>query len=180
GAELSVVIDRGASMSARGRVAARFVATAEAVAEELPKSGAATPVRLRPVPDPDLIHNDVGDWMAAVRGLPRTAVDTTAALNATVSRLRRGDAPVVVISDRHLAASDGVIQVAPESAVANAGLVLVAARDLPRPQVMVRLGNDTPASSARVEVTSAGRTTSAEVALPAARAEPHDAFIDLP
>src|SRR5207247_6393652 len=68
----------------------------------------------------------------------------------------------------------------PDSRVANLGIVAATVRDSPAPQAMVRLRNDSDVSSARLEVTTAGRATATQIPLPPAGAAAGDVFIDLP
>jgi hypothetical protein len=157
---ITVVIDRGATMSARAENVPRFVEAAAALAEELGKIGPSTSISLQVVPSgPRQAPTRVqpSDLVRVVSGVPRTAVDTTVAVNATVSQLARGSDPFIVITDRPLPATGALIQVPPQSTVLNVGIDRVAVRASPRPQVMVAVRN-AKELPARPEVTSAGLT----------------------
>jgi len=182
GAPITIVLDRGATMSARGVGRPRYVEAAEALARELPRLGPLTSAELVDVPGQNVVKTDVSDWISFVPNLRRTAVDTADALRAEVARrLAANTGLVFVVSDRPLGLDDSrLIQLVPASSVRNAGITLLAARETPRPQVMVRVRNDTPLRSARLEVTTAGERTTAEIELPAPGADARDKFVDVP
>ena len=110
------------------------------------------------------------DWAARAARVPPVAIDTAAAVNATVSAVvratRRGR--ILVLTDHAVGGHDGrVLTVGPERPAGGVGIVSVAARDRPRPQVMVRLVNRSTRSTAVVRVTSGTASTERAVPLPA-------------
>jgi hypothetical protein len=168
--EVGVVIDRGASMS----VDARYRPTGDAVLAALADDGLVP--RLIAVPD----YPANVDRLAA---LPPTAVDTRSLLNAAVAdaRARFGGAVVVVTDqDVAIAPGEGLARVSPQQdAPRRVAITHVAARATPRPQVMVRLRNDSDGRAADVTITSAGQTTTRRIDLPAGGSS-GDAFLDVP
>lgn len=175
-APLTIVVDRGATMSARDR----FNSTSHALDQALAVLGESTPVSLYIVPgggQPSDLHN----WTDRVAQRSPTAVDTTAALRAIIAdRLAQTTTPIIVITDRDLGVdNDRLVRAAPQASVRNAGITLVAARETPRPQVMVRVRNDSDAAQTELRVSSAGRDVTRTIDLPPCGAEPRDYSIDL-
>jgi hypothetical protein len=182
GAAVMVILDRGATMSARGRTEARFVETFQRVADRMPRS----PLDVRLVP-PTRAGPRRATWSALsteLKTIPRTAIGTAPAMASAVrAALADTTGPVVVVSDHPLDGTDErVVRVAPEGPVRNAGIALVAARQDPRPQVMVRVRNNGAPAPAGVEIMTAGATfpaTSPETGA-AAASNSRDFFIDVP
>jgi hypothetical protein len=185
-ATITVVVDTGLTMSARGKGGPRYVEAAELAQEGVvPVIGLVGLLDLVTVPGPaggrvpEARPTDASDWLGIVRQLPPSAADTRDALRAAVAaRLVETDGPVVVISDHVLGIDDArVIQVAPESPLRNAGIVRLSASASPRAQVMVTVrGSD--GGAAKVRVTSAGSTAEQTVELPQS-GEQRDVFVDL-
>lgn len=175
GAPVTIIVDRGATMSAD----MRFVQSARAAREAMMQFGDSTPVQLVVVPGNSVERTDVGRWLSSVRQRSPTAVDVSAALRSIVARrLLEAAGPVVVISDRGLGTvHERLVQIMPARAVENAGIVLVAARELPRAQVMVRVGNGTAQSQAQLRVVTAGREVVQTIHLPGGDST-RDYFID--
>jgi hypothetical protein len=181
------VVDRGFTMSARGREAPRYVEALDAARTELVDAIGRRPVLLSVVPpvdrdDAGARRTDLSGALGEVRRLAPTAADTRAALRAAVRRrLAETGEPVVVVSDQSLGIEDDrLIQIPPQTGqVRNAGIVSLAARERPVPQVMVRVGNHgVAARDVTVRVSSGGRSVERSIALPAAGEA--DAFVDLP
>ena len=94
--------------------------------------------------------------------------------------LTQNDSPIVVLSDQKLNISNPrVIQISPKSRPQNVGIVSVAARQFPRPQVMVRVRNQSSLSHGTLMIRSNDVAMSRLVTLPASGSE-KDEFIDLP
>ena len=179
GKPITIILDRGATMSAAGLGGTRYVEAASALEKELPRLGAGTPVEAVDVPGLSVTHTDAGDWVGTAAKLPQTALDTSAMLRAEVARrLAQGDKPVVVVSDLALPENPRLVQVSPRTEVRNVGIILLAARETPRPQIMVRVRNATDATGATLRVTAGGRDTSQEIELPAGGAT-RDYFVDV-
>lgn len=171
---VTVVIDRGATMSARGAASTRFSELADSVAAEIDRAQSSTRVDLRVVPP------SRGADLRRMKDVPPTALDTGDALAAAVAELRDRPWPLVVVSDRPLPNGEGVIHATPEQRVFNAGIVRVSVRESPRPQVMVSVRNQTTLPAASIEVLTGDRAASVDVELPPAGGEPRDFFVDVP
>lgn len=180
GLAMTVIVDRGASMSALGAGEARYVESAVLLQQELARLGATARVELVEVPGGAAGRGIAGEWPGNVRRIERTAADTGAAVRAEVERrlAEGGTGPVVVLSDQPLPQDARVVRVAPESAVRNAGIVSLAAREAPRPQVMVRVRNGTGRADAELRVTAGGQDVSMRMELPQGGAT-RDYFVDV-
>lgn len=174
-APLTIIVDRGATMSAGNRMAE----AAQAAQRQLARLPASTPVDLVIVPADVRLRIPLSGWLSGVTPLPRTAVDTTAQLNATVARgLWGSTGPVLVVTDRDVrASSDRIVRVTPATNVANAGIVLLAARQSPAAQVMVRVRSAGRSGPAQLRVSTAGRDVVREIELPP-DGQTADHFID--
>jgi hypothetical protein len=117
------------------------------------------------------------DW----KGAPPSAIETSDLLQSAVAQaLSSSSAPVVVISDQKLSRHDSrIIQIAPQSVPQNVGIVRLAAVDSPKPQVMVRVRNQSALKSCQLTVSSGAEMASQNVDLPAFDAEAN-LFVDLP
>lgn len=176
GAPLTMIVDRGASMSA----GMRYVDAASAVHEVLVRRGESTPVELIVVPGKGDEQTDVGQWWSLLRQKPPTAVDVGAALRSVVARrLVEATGSVIVISDRDLGAVHvRLVQIMPDRAVENVGIVLVAARESPRAQVMVRVRNGKAQSQGHLRIETAGRAVERTIDLPRDGDDARDYFVD--
>lgn len=188
GERLTVILDRGAGMSAwsgaAGGPTRLQAAAADLDAELRTFADPSTVVDLLPVPGADVRRTTVGDWLGDGAAFHRTELDTAEALQASVSRrLAEAAGPVIVVTDRPLAtpAEDGrVIRVPPAGVRRNVAIVAVAARESPRPQLMLRLQNDgVPGRVARVLIETGGVRREHPAELPPSGASA-DLFFDLP
>lgn len=111
---------------------------------------------------------------------PREVIRTGGSVDAAIrDALARGGV-IVVLSDRKPAlAGERIVHIAPESVVENVGIVCLAARELPSPQIMLRIRNLSSHRSAEVAVTSGEIGQRRTVQLPV-RGEEQNYFIDLP
>ncbi len=175
--EVSIVVDRGATMSlpsASGRPLRGVVGTCAAQLDEL-----SDRVRVTLIPVPGQPVATSGDrWQAAVEALSPTALG--AHLGPIVAdQLRRTRGPILVLSDQHLDVTDKrIIQIFPEPALASVAITAIGASSLPHPQVMLRLENHSTLSTASIAVESDGQTSRQQVALPP-RGRIVDQFFDL-
>ena len=162
GFTVTLIVDRGSTMSAWGEQAPRFVETRDAVRAELDRLAPGARVSLRQVP--------AGEQPS------RTSLDTRDAVRQAVRRaLAETPGPVVAVSDHPLETQDErLVQAAPDRPLRNAGIVLLAARQLPAAQVMVRVRTTGGGVKATLNVMS----TSVEVELASDGVRDH--FIDLP
>jgi hypothetical protein len=161
---------------------ARFqVAAKHASAQIAASVSGSTPVDLVMLPGKGSSPSSVETWAASVDRVPPSAIDTRDSLEQTVrDRLATGSGAVMVISDRRLPLDDPrLIQFSPEGAIDNVGISLLAARETPLPQMMVRLRNDSSRKSVGVKITSGSIGVTKTVDLPPAGQE-WDYFFDLP
>src|SRR2546425_229756 len=91
---------------------------------------------------------------------PAGAIKADELLGAAIAHaLADSDQSVVVISDQNLVRqSERMIQIAPESTPQNIGIVRLAASIFPRPQVMVRIRNQSARQSCELTVRSGEQT----------------------
>lgn len=179
---IPVVVDRGAGMSVRGgaRLRETFAALQRGLMEN--RVGVLRLLHLHAVPDAGVRRTDVSDLTNPLP-FPLTAADTRSAVVATTSRvLAETSGPVIVLSDQLLnIADDRVIQVPPPPNVPfrNVGIVRLAARAAPRPQVMVTVGGQGWTDAVRVVVSTGGVESGATVEAPP-DGQTRDAFVDVP
>jgi hypothetical protein len=175
---VTLIVDRGITMSARGQSAARWQELLNDSAGPIHAAVGSGSIDLVVVPAGQRVSNQT-DWRS-IKNEPSSSLDSTDALRtAAAVALQRGDDPVVVISDNPSIPPDRrLIQIAPDRAVNNVGIVAVAARSLPTPQVMVRLRNQSRLARATVRIVSGRASTQREITLPGADAETNE-FFDL-
>lgn len=180
-APITIIVDRGITMSALNGGEARFVAESRLASKQLSAAlPRLTPVHLIVLPDERIQQTTLASWADYVSHLPPTALDTGAQLRQTIrDRLALSDEPLLVISDQPLETSSArVIQLAPGSSIENVGIVLLSARRTPRPQVMVRLRNDSSRARTTLSVKSGAERVTREIALPPT-GQTRDYFFDL-
>jgi hypothetical protein len=161
GQRVSVVLDRGYTMSARGGTGGTRLS--ELFAHASPLLPGASIESVPPA------------------GQEPTAMDTRGLLNVAVRRAlsRDTDGVVAVLSDQTIEASDQrLIRITPERAVRNARIVFTSARESPAAQVMVRLRAGAGLSDAKLRVTSGGQFAERAVTLPTTGER--DEFMNLP
>ncbi|MDQ3441686.1 MAG: hypothetical protein M3478_15190, partial [Planctomycetota bacterium] len=166
---ITVLVDRGVTMSARDGDAYRYVRATELLAPHV--SGVA---RVVVVPARDQQTTDGAGVVDVVRSFPPTAVDTSADVaQAAIRLLAATEGPVIVLTDQSVDAADPRLLVITPPAHANVGITHVAARERPSAQVMVRLDSNRPPRQT-VIVSSDGARVERMVDAPGT------AFIDLP
>jgi len=172
---VTVVLDRGATMSAGHRIAK----TASAVASALAAEG-SPPVDVVLVPGGEADSGTSPTWAARAGQIGPTALDTTAALDGVVARsIGQGAGLVIVATDRNVAGpSERLVRAWPSTPVHNAGIVLLAARAEPRAQVMVRIRNAGGPDRRELRVASAGGEVVQTIDLPRSPEETRDYFLD--
>jgi hypothetical protein len=164
---VTVIVDRGLRMSAQDNGEPRYLEAAGAMINALPAFERSRPVELFPVPGSAPIQTTFADCAKALGSVPPTARDTRDVLAGSIAaRLGATSGPVVVITDAAIAARDRLIQVSPGSVVHDAGIALLAARDLPVPQVMVRVRNQSDLKAASIVVSCDDRKERQTVELP--------------
>jgi hypothetical protein len=167
---ITVILDRGITMSARDGDAYRYVRAAREVADAIERSGI---IFVQPVPGTEQI-TDRQRLSAVAESAPPTALDTAGDVKQAVLRaLSVRNGLVVVVTDQPLGLDDPrVVIVSPVPVPPNIGIAHVAARELPRGQVMVRLHADA-SRKVVVVVTSDGQRAEQTVDAPGT------AFIDM-
>ena len=180
GRVVTLVIDRGMTMSGRGAKDLRFRETAGRVLAELDAHFPRCDVDLLPLPGAPVSRSESEHSRNALRALAPTAIDTRDALLRIVQdRLRNSKVPVIVVTDQALALSDPrLVEVAPGGSVQDLGIVAIAARERPAPQVMVRLRNHSRLRRAALLVSSGAERVERTVDLPASGSE-QNVFVDM-
>jgi hypothetical protein len=153
---VTIILDRGATMSAAGK----WQAIVPELAAQISARYGDGPVTFVPVPDGKALEATRADWSTLALALDPTAADTRRAIHAAAAAaLRWNDSPIFVISNQPLEHTDRrLIQVAPTSQPQNAGIASVAASRSLGPQVMVRVRNDSSLTRAELRVGSAAQT----------------------
>jgi hypothetical protein len=173
--KITVVVDRGASMSAVIGEGARYASLAKSVAPRLAGEFGAGPVDLVDVVTGGVEQADRSDWATTVSKWKRTAFDTSDALRSTARRLVDRGEPVVVLSDRDLGFnSDQLVQAMPPDEVKNAAIVRLAARE---GQVMITLHANYTTPRTLV-VTTAGQSVRREIWIKPG--DDQNVFVDVP
>jgi hypothetical protein len=126
---VTIIVDRGDSMSARINGRARYADLASEVAPKVAETLGPGKVDLIDAVGSSVEATDRSNWQSLVANWKRTALDSTESLRSTVrQRLERGES-VLLLSDRDLAIEDDqLIQVKPRRGVHNAGIVALAHR----------------------------------------------------
>jgi hypothetical protein len=174
---VTIVLDRGATMSLPSASGKPFRNVIDAAASQLGFLSAQTRVTLVPAPGPAITTTGRA-WQAAAAALSPTVIPVE--LDAVVAeQLRRTRGPVFVLSDQPLHLADPrIVQVFPEPAASSVAITAIGARLLPHPQVMVRLENHSDLSSLEIEVRSDDVVVRKKVPLPP-WGQSGDRFFDL-
>ena len=164
GTMITVVVDRGASMSARGGSGQTRFIEAAAELQSLPERFR---LRYQTVPTSQALPE-------SAKEMKRTAADTRTELQSLVREASQSG-PVIVLSDAPLSLeSDNIIQFPPPPAAPNAGITHLSARN---GQIMATI-RSTAATSRTLHVTSGTRSIDRKTNLSAN--EPANVFVDLP
>jgi len=174
---ITIILDRGISMAAHGQAGARWRELVGLSSRELAGFG---PVDLISIPGETDWTTDRSDWMS-VTSEPSSSMKTLESVRSAIgSALARNDDPLIVLTDQKLVnASPRIIQIAPTTAPSNVGIVSLAARSSPTPQVMVRVRNQSAMEKASLTVRSGDATVTNPIDLPAPESE-QNYFVDLP
>jgi hypothetical protein len=159
---VTIVVDRGASMSAMVDGQPRFARLARNVAPALLEGLGPGSVDLVDSLDGRMEKTDRSAWPELVARQKRTDADTTAALLATLQPLLQRGVPTILLSDRELHLKDDQLaQIGPTKLVHDVGIIALAARP---GQVMVTL-RSTDAARRTLRVRSGDREVTKSVDL---------------
>jgi hypothetical protein len=158
---VTLIVDRGITMSPAAQREKLYSLLPEIPAENVvlvPSSGSA-------------------NWKDA----PPSAIATSGLLQNAVARaLADTTDAVVVLSDQKIDRQDSrILQISPDSAPQNVDIVRLAASISSKPQVMVRVRNQSSLKSCQLTVTSGDQSVTKSIDLSAFDGEA-DAFVDLP
>src|SRR5690349_11013431 len=132
---ITIIVDRGLTMSARREGVTQFSGAAQELSEALrSRLSTSAPVDLLTVPG-EWKSTSIGQWAALVEGALPTALDTRDSLRRGIrERLESNEGPVFVLSDLSLGIDDRrVAQFAPNGQIKNVGIIRVAVRATPTP-----------------------------------------------
>jgi hypothetical protein len=171
---VTIIVDRGASMSATANAKPRFANLADQTASPLLQQLGFGKVDLVDVVGGTTAATDRSDWSGLVQGWKRTAVDSSDMLRASMREQVEQGRPTIVLSDRDLGIVDPqLVQVKPAEAVHNTGIIALAQRP---GQVMVTLrSNESAARTLRLK--SGNQSFSVAVKLEAGAEQ--NVFVDL-
>jgi hypothetical protein len=182
GVPITIIVDRGITMSARGEHVERFKETCERFASQLHEAIAGGSIDLVSVPGDERTNLDPANWTSVAAAMTPIFQDTRSELFAAVRRtLAAGAENVIVFSDQPVPTDPRVIRIEPERAVSNLDIKSISARAIPHAQVMIELrdqGNATDFRKATVHVESDNHSASQEVQIPRDGVLP--VFMDLP
>jgi hypothetical protein len=173
--DITVIVDRGLTMSGREGDVARFVVAARHVEHSIPASA-----RVELVDPIDRSRRTLtgADWVNAVKDLKLTAIDNSpSVIEATRDALRRSAGDVVVLTDRSMPIIDDRMVIVGAKPLSNIGIKALAARETPSPQVMVSIRNHSTARQCTLRVMSGDHTVTRKLDLAEGDS---NAFVDLP
>jgi hypothetical protein len=173
---ITIIVDRGLSMTALDHGVPRWKSLVQILRSPLQSRFGMGQTRLILIPDGKTVEADRVNWAVYANESVPPPADTRSILPAVVEQaLSRGDEIVVVLSDQPLQRNPRLIQVPPINPAENVGMVAAAVSDLPKPQLMVRLRNDSSRAATSLQIDQ----TEHSLTLPP-RGQEKDYFIDLP
>ena len=175
---VTIIVDRGVTMSTRDRLTEVIEAARPAVLEAFREG----PTDLVVVPDGTPQHVSRAEWSRLASSATPTQEQTADSVRAAVARaLAKTSGPVVVMSDQAIATNPRVVQIAPAKPLENVAITNFVVRETPRPQAMIVVANNSPRETATLRVRSGERNV-AERAIDLPRAAGGEAkfFVDLP
>jgi hypothetical protein len=178
---LCVVMDCGFTMSGGAAGVPRFRAMAQELADELSARSPGLVLRVVIVPGDIEKLTDAGDLVSAMADVQPSGVRTDGLLGAVATReLRDGADRVIVVSNQLLDVDDPrIIRMGSDDRLQDVGISALAAREMPKPQVMVRVLNQSDQTQTTLDVVSVGRRVAQKIDLPAEGGE-KNYFFDLP
>lgn len=180
GPKLTVIVDRGLTMSARAGSDSRWKQLVQDVRRPLLHVFGVGPTEVLLIPEGTTIQSDRLGWFVEVNQSQPPPVDTRKLVPAAVQKaLRSSDGPVIVLSDQALGVEDRrLYQVAPPGSPRNVGIEQLAASTSPRPQLMVGIRNDSELPSATLKITTEAGTIAQSFDLPP-RGTSSNRFVDV-
>jgi hypothetical protein len=172
---LSMIVDRGVTMSAHGAKELRFREAADQALAALNERFADCRLTLITVPDDSAQTVSLEQCASIVTELSPCALDTREALAAAI---RQTSGPLLVISDQLLDEPDRAIEIPPRTPIHDVAIAHLAARERPA-QVMVEIRNNSTQSTAMVAINSGRQGVRRTIDLPTAPTE-RNYFFDLP
>jgi hypothetical protein len=174
---LLVIVDNGATMAPPGRLNALLTDAGR----QLTSLYSSCDITLIKAVGDDVVRTDASDLTGLGSSIPAFPVDTSAAILGKIARYsHEQDAPIIVLSDRKLESGPRrAFQIAPQTSVANIGVVDLAVRDFPIGQAMLRLRNESALVEAGVSLRTAQSVIERKIVLPPP-GETRDYFLDLP
>lgn len=163
---LTIILDRGITMSASTAGVPRYRELADQVAEEMRRRFIDCNIDLLILPGEKIQSLNLDQFTAQVARLSPTALDTRQLLTRSVASTH---APTLVISDQPT--SDSVIAVAPDEAIEDIAITAIAAREGPHPQLMIRLRNQSKRSSVTLRTSFDNQNIEQRLDLPPAPGE---------
>jgi hypothetical protein len=181
GPKITIIVDCGITMSARGQSQPRYLELAQFARMPIMHWFGFGPTELILVPDGRPIECDRLDFYVLTSQTIPPPVDTREMLPPVIERALKGsDGPVVVLTDQEIRLNDPrLIVIPPQTTPRNIGIVTVAARNAPSPQLMLRLRNDSTFSAPILRLNVDGVETLRTTELPPTGSE-KDLFFDLP
>jgi hypothetical protein len=165
GGSITLILDRGITMSAMHKGKPRFVEATEQLSVHLSRDVTVNLVDLFGSPAETL--NGL-NWLDAVRAKSRTAMDSKPMLQGTIAQaLAEGQEPVVVLTDHKAPIRDArLTMVRPSGTVVDVGILAIAARATPVAQVMVSVRNYSTVRQCELTVRSGEQSVRQNIKLP--------------
>lgn len=163
----TLIVDRGLTMSAQTPAGPRYVCAVQGLVDAIPPRQRSGKLELITVPGNGPVETTFADAVKTVQSLPPTARETTSLVDeAVAAQLAAGAGSVLVITDKSIGPRDRLIRIPPEGAIHDVGIAMLAARERPSPQVMVRVRNQSNLPSATLTVSCNGHQERQTIALP--------------
>jgi hypothetical protein len=171
---IAIIVDRGLTTLPDKRFASALQKANHIL---LDRFAPASPVTLIAVPFAPTIDTTLADWVPQALALPHVGVASDGTIQQAIAAATSPNRVVVAITDQPL--QPDVVAIAPDPVTDNVGIVHLAARQSPQPEVMVRLRNQSPRDQCSLKLLTASATATQTVALPPQGKE-KDYFFKLP
>jgi hypothetical protein len=180
GQAVTLIIDRGLTMSARPNGGAfRFVMATASAESSIDEVCPGAKIILRLVPPVPGSSDDASSY-SAESTTPSASADPDALALAVRRALVDTPGSVVLVSDLQIPVEDPrFVQITPENALNGAGIDSLTVVGDPHPQAMVRVSNQSDSTQASLTLQSDDKQIDSPILLPP-RGEAKNYFIDLP